>query len=176
MIFLICLGLGSVALAATLATMIRPLCFRQSSVPVTTDWIAELSVERYRPMLRVLQDDDFEFLRSQPGYTRQMEAILRRQRCEIFDGYLRSLTADFGRVCVALKVVMAQSDVDRPDLASVLLHQQVAFACGLVNIHCHLVLYRWGLNSVNVAEQLKLFDAVRLQLQTLVPAQGWGVA
>src|ERR1051326_6251463 len=134
MIFLICSGLGFLALAATLATVIRRLGFQQSSFPVTTDWIEELSVERYRPMLRVLQDDDFEFMRSPPGYTRQMEAILRRQRCEIFNGYLRCLTADFGRVCVALKFIMAQSDEDRPDLASVLIHQQVAYACGLATI------------------------------------------
>jgi hypothetical protein len=35
-------------------------------LPVTAEWIDEHSIDRYRPMLRLL-DEDFQFLRKQPG-------------------------------------------------------------------------------------------------------------
>src|SRR5690348_2168846 len=101
-------------------------------LPVTAEWIDELSIERYRPMLRLLDSSDLEFLRSQPGYTPKMESNLRAQRCTIFRGYLRCLHMDFRRVCMALKLVMVQSHYDRPDLASALMHHQVMFASGLI--------------------------------------------
>src|SRR5216684_3763415 len=110
------------------------------SLPVTAEWIADLSLERYKPMLRLLDSADIEFLRGQPGYTRDMESKLRTQRCQVFRGYLRALTSDFQRVCMALKIVMTQSEQDRPDLANALLHQQVLFAVGILGIHCRLFL------------------------------------
>src|SRR5215475_12636455 len=89
-------------------------------LPVTAEWIDELSVQRYLPMLRLLESGDVEFIRAQPGYSRRMEWRLRAQRCQIFRGYLRCLNLDFRRICMALKLLMVQSQQDRPDLASVL--------------------------------------------------------
>ena len=83
-------------------------------------WIDELSIDRYRPMMRLLDPEDFEFLRSQPGITSRQVARLRAQRCRIFRGYLRSLSADFGHVCMALKLLIAESQQDRADLARLL--------------------------------------------------------
>src|SRR5260370_22202229 len=74
------------------------------SLPVTAEWIDELSTDSYRPMMRLLDSRDIEFLRSQAGYTRKMEAKLRTPRCQIFRGYLRCLDLDFKRACSALKV------------------------------------------------------------------------
>src|ERR1700730_1193096 len=82
---------------------------------VTLDALEELSPERYKPMLRLLDTQDLDFLRSQPGFTRKMEGEFRRQRCEIFRGYLRQLDSDFQQVCTALKLVMVQSNADRTD-------------------------------------------------------------
>src|SRR5690242_18787345 len=121
-------GVILVALVAALATLVRTLGAGGHCLPVTAEWIDELSIERYRPMLRLLDSSDLEFLRSQPGYTPKMESNLRAQRCTIFRGYLRCLHMDFRRVCLALKLVMVQSHYDRPDLASALMHHQVMFA------------------------------------------------
>ena len=63
--------------------------------PLTAHWIEELSLERYRPMMRLLDPDDLEFLRSQPGFTWRMASRLRAQRCQLFRSYLRSLDEDF---------------------------------------------------------------------------------
>ena len=160
--------LGALALAA--ATLVRRLGRSDSTLPVTSEWIEELSIDRYMPMVRLLDSADIEFLRTQPGFTRKMEAKVRAQRCRIFRGYLKNLDNDFKRVCLALKLVLAHSTQDRPDLAAALVHQQVMFASGLLGAYFRLFLYRWGLCSVDVASLVKIFDGMRLELQSLVPA------
>src|SRR5579863_76704 len=92
------------ALLLVAAMLIRKLAVPGSSLPLTPEWIDELSVERYRPMMRLLDGGDVEFLRTQPGFTPMMVTRLRIQRCKIFRGYLRSLTGDFNRVCFAIKL------------------------------------------------------------------------
>jgi len=144
-------------------------------LPVTLDWLEEFSPERYKPMLRLLNPQELDFLRSQPGFTRKMEGRFRRQRCEIFRGYLRQLDGDFQQVCTALELVMVQSNADRPDLAATLLRQQVWFKFGMLAVHLRLLLYGCGIGTVEVAGLLKLFDGMRLELRSLVPASAvWG--
>ncbi|HEV3199948.1 MAG TPA: hypothetical protein VGZ73_18720 [Bryobacteraceae bacterium] len=140
-------------------------------LPVTADWIDELSSDRYRPMLRLLDGGDSAFLRTQPGFTPKMAMRLRIQRCELFRRYLTNLDDDFTRICTALKIVMVQARQDRPDLASVLLRSQMTFAYGMVMAQFHLTCYRYGIGTVDVSGLVKLFDGMRLELRTLVPAE-----
>jgi hypothetical protein len=158
------------ALIAAAAFLMRALGSGNHSLPVTAEWISDLSTERYRPMMRLLDSADIAFLRSQPGYTRDMESKLRAQRCQIFRGYLRCLDSDFQRVCMALKLVVAQSQQDRPDLAGILMHQQLQFASVMLSIHFRLLLYRWGVCNVDVANLVRIFDGMRAELCTLVPS------
>ena len=158
------------ALIIALAMLIRSLGSAGHCLPVTAEWIDELSTERYRPMLRLLESTDIEFLRAQPGYSPKMETNLRAQRCHIFRGYLRCLNMDFRRVCMALKLLMAQSQQDRPDLAAVLVHHQLMFASGLLSMHVRLVLYRWGICSVDVTSLVQIFDVMRIELRNMMPA------
>ena len=152
-----------------IALLFRKLSSPGSCLPVTAEWIEALSLEQYRPMMRLLDGQDLAFLRGQPGFTPAMEVRLRVQRCRVFRGYLRCLDADFSRVCTALKLVMLHSGLDRPDLASVLLHHQLMFASGLVVVQVRLFLYRWGLGTADVASLVNLFDVMRLELRSMVP-------
>jgi hypothetical protein len=161
-----------VVLVAVLAIVIRSLGTSGQVLPVTAEWIEELSIERYRPMLRILDSEDLEFLRSQPGYSPRMEANLRAQRCQIFRGYLRCLNTDFRKVCMALKLVMVQSRQDRPDLASAMIHHQIMFTSGMIEIQARLFLYRWGIGTVDVSNVVQIFDVMRLELRTLMPTAG----
>jgi hypothetical protein len=158
------------ALAVALFLLVRKLTFNGSSLPLTAEWIDELSIERYRPMMRLLDGADLEFLRSQPGFTPRMATKLRIQRCQIFRGYLRCLNGDFQRVCAAIKILMLQSRQDRPDLAGLLVQQQMRFACEMGLVYFRLVLYRWGVCGVDVTSLVKNFDLMRLELRSLVPA------
>src|ERR1035441_6142951 len=83
--------------------LVRRLGSDHQLLPVTTDWLSELSTDRYRPMLRLLDATDFQFLRVQKGFTPEMERRLRRQRVQAFRGYLRLLVADFDRIVAALR-------------------------------------------------------------------------
>lgn len=157
------------ALALALPLLLRKIAVSGGSLPLTAEWIDELSVERYRPMIRLLDGEDLEFLRSQPGFTPKMATKLRIQRCQIFRGYLRCLNADFGRVCAAIKVLMLQSRNDRPDLAAALVRHQATFIWGMFMVQFRLVLYQWGLGAVDVTSLVKVFDRMRLELRTLVP-------
>src|ERR1700674_2401316 len=131
----------AVLILATVA-LLRRLGPADRSLPVTAGWIDELSTDRYLPMMRLLDSNDIAFLRSQAGYTRKMESKLRAQRCQVFRGYLRCLDKDFKQVCAALKLVLVQSQHDRPDLSAVLIHHQVMFASGVMAVHFRLFLYR----------------------------------
>jgi len=160
------------ALLVTLFVMVRKVISAGVELPVDSQWIAELSVDRYQPMLRLLDEgaNDLKFLRSQPGFNSRMEAKLRAQHCQIFRGYLRGLETDFRRVCTAVKLLMLQSELDRPDLASVLMQQQASFALAMAVVKVRLVLYQWGVASVDVSGLVKRFDAMRLELWNLAPS------
>ena len=163
---LACIGIG-----LGLVALVRRIASPSVALPATPEWISELSVERYRPMLRLLDEEEFRFLQSQDGCTPKMAATLRRQRCKIFRGYLRSLSSDFNRVCVAIKILMMQASVDRPDLASALLRTQLTFACGMAMAHVHVTLYSVGVGTVSVSELLQPFERMRIELRSLIPAE-----
>ncbi len=158
------------ALLGGLVWLLRRLTAPRTALPVTAGWIDELSVERYRPMMRLLDGDDLELLKSQPGFSAQKLSQVRAQRCQIFRGYLQCLSTDFHRVCLATKILLMQSQSDRPDLASALLRAQVLFALGMSAVQMRLFLYRWGFCRVDVSDLVKIFDCMRLELRSLVPA------
>jgi hypothetical protein len=161
---------GCVLLAAVVLLALHKISVAGRRLPVTAEWIDELSVERYRPMLRLLDGQDLEFLRSQPGFTPSMAEKLRAQRCQVFRGYLRCLCADFSRICAAIKLLMLQSRRDRPDLAAVLVRNQMLFASAMVLVQVRLLLFQAGLGTVDANCLIRTFDLMRVELRTLVPA------
>ena len=162
--------LTCVAAGVALVLAIRRFASPSVTLPPTAEWIDELSIEHYRPMLRLLDDAEVRFLRAHSGFTPKLAACFRRQRCQIFRGYLKSLSSDFGRICMALKVLMMQASIDRPDLAAALIRSRMMFAYGMAMARLQLVLFRLGIGTVDVAGLLKVFDAMRLELRSLVPA------
>jgi hypothetical protein len=162
--------LGMLALVSALAYLIRKVGFGSIGLPVTSEWIDDLSLDRYRPMVHMLDSGDIAFLRSQPGFTREMANKLRTQRTQIFRGYMRNLETDFGRVCSAIKVVMLQSQHDRPELAEALVRQQVTFACAMLSVRARVFLYSMGICGVEVSKLMRIFDSMQLDLRTMIPA------
>ena len=175
MSLIVAASVAFIGLVLVLAGLARRLASPQH-LTVSAEWIEELAIERYRPMLRLLHQEDLHFLRAQPGFTPNMAAKFRVQRCQLFQEYLRHLDYDFKRICVALKGLIVQSEYDRPDLASVLVRNQMTFACGMMMVRFQLVFYRYGVATVDVTALVKLFDDVRLELRTLVPAESCAVA
>ena len=150
--------------------LVRRLGGDRHVLPVTTEWLNELSTERYRPMLRMLEETDFRFLRAQAGYTPEMAKRMRCQRAQAFRGYLQMLEGDFDRVSAALRLILAHSEIDRPELASLLLQRRLRFTFALAAVQFRVVLFRLGATGVDVSGLIQLLDGMRLDLRSLVPA------
>ena len=144
---------------------------RRRTRTLNADWLYQLSVDRYRPMLRLLDDHDFRLLRSQPGFTADMVKRVRLQRCQIFRQYLAALNSDFKQVVRAVNLLSAQSQQDRPDPGRLLLCMQILFALGIALAHVRLVFYRWGLARVDITSLVGMFDLVRQRLREFEPVE-----
>jgi len=124
---------------------------------------------RYKPMERLLDPADHEFLASQPSYSRRMERRFRANRVAIFRGYARCLSRDFARVAGALKVLMVHASVDRSALAGLLLKQRLTFSYTMFSLEVKLALHSfgWSAPTVDVRNLVGALDAMRAQLRAL---------
>ena len=144
--------------AVALGRAIWRSAFSHNSLPVTAEWIADLSQDSCPRILRLESDSDG-----------RLSGKLRRERCLEFDGYLHRLEEDFGRATLALKVILLQSREDRPDLAATLFHHRLAFGCRMVSARTRLFLYRWGIGSVDAIALARVFDAVAARWRAALP-------
>jgi hypothetical protein len=118
---------------------------------------------RYRPMLRLLADEDFRFVSANPS----LKKTFRTERCRLFRAYLRCLARDYGRLLAGLRHAMVQSGVDRPDLAQALVRNRFRFAVSLCNAEIRLVLYSAGIGKVDISGLVGDLDALRTQAGAL---------
>jgi hypothetical protein len=164
------------ALVVALAFLFRRLIAGPKTLPVSVDWINELSAVRYRPMERLLSEEDERFLASQPGCDRKMVRRMRSERRRLFRGYLACLSTDFSRVGAALRLIMTHSSQDRPDLAGILYKQQALFAIGMLNVQWRLALHALGLGTVDVSGLVRAMEYMRLELRQMIPAESAAAA
>jgi len=162
----VCLAVGAV-----LVFLFRKLVAGPKSLPVSVNWINDLSVARYRPMERLLNEEDFRFLASQPGIDKKMLRRMRAERRKIFRGYLACLSRDFSLVGAALRLMVMYSAQDRGDLAGILYKQQALFALGMLAVQWRLLLHACGLGSVDVRGLVHAMESMRLELRQLIPAE-----
>ncbi len=114
---------------------------------VTAEWIAELTIDATN-LLRLLDEGQFQFFRTQPDFTSKLATKFRVERCQLLREHLRHLENDFKLVCEALKVIIVESRQDRPDLASLLLRNQITFAYRMVRVRFRLMCFRWGMGPL----------------------------
>jgi hypothetical protein len=164
---LICLAVG-----VAMVFLLRRLIAGPKTLPVSVDWINDLSAIRYRPMERLLSAEDERFLARQPGCDRKMMRRMRSERRRLFRGYLACLSTDFSRVGGALRLIMTHAAQDRPDLAGILYRQQALFVVGMLNVHWRLALHALGLGTVDVSGLVNAMEFMRLELRQMIPAEG----
>jgi hypothetical protein len=134
------------------------------------DWNLEISVDRYQPMLRLLSEDDIDFLRSQPAGSTALVKRLRRQRYRIFRSYLGSLQRDFHHGCEVLTFLLLQSQSDRRDIFRALFLSRVKFSLAVLRVHWRLLLYRWNIAPVPAGHLTGLVECLRLEHFAINPA------
>ena len=151
-----------------LVVLYRKLSSRQDS-DFSIDQCLVLTVEKYRPMERLLREDDFRFLASQRGFSPQLGRRFRAERRRVFRGYLRSLKKDFSRIILVSKLMVLHADEDRADLAKGLIRQRLMFSVGILAVEARLLLHAAGIGTVEVrglVESLGTMQALlRVQLR-----------
>jgi hypothetical protein len=123
-----------------LALVISRQLNRSFPVPQTDDWLFH---DQRRPPLWLLSDTRLLYLCQHGEFTRELR--IRRRRSRIFRRYLHELKCEFEAISSALKAVMAQSPIDRPDLASRLVRAQVVFYSGVLKTRFRVLRFRFGL-------------------------------
>jgi hypothetical protein len=157
--------------AISFACLFRKLASHEDIRQWPADWLQEEPAAKYRPMERLLDESDTQFLASFPELAPCVGHRLRVERRRIFRAYMRSLRRDFGRIYSATKLLILYSEVDRPDLAMELLRQRAQFAYGMLVLECLLVCHTVGVGRVDVRGLIGSLDRMRLQLKSLAPLQ-----
>ncbi len=156
-----------ICLAGGFGVLFARLTSRDRLTLPPEEWEGIFSPSRYKAMERLLDDTDRQFLSSHPKFNKDREKKFRAVRVKIFRGYMQQLSEDFGRICKAVKVLMVHSQVDRPDLAGLLLKQQFTFSLAMMQVEIKLMLYGVGWAGVDAKALLEPLANVRTQLQSL---------
>jgi len=119
-----------------------------------------LTADRYRPMLRLLSDDDLAFVASNA----KLQKALRTRRRDLFRGYLRCLTRDYAQLLGCVRAVMVHSGVDRPDLARALAKNRTLFAILICKVELRLALHATGIGTVDVSGLVGALETLRSQV------------
>jgi hypothetical protein len=167
LVTLACILVPALVFGAVWIQARRRIAAMRRRMETLSEWNQELSLDGYRPMLRLLDENDIRFLKSQPGARPGLVRRLRRQRYQIFRGYLESLKRDFERGCDLLMVAAVQSHAERRDIIRALLVSRAKFSLALWRVHYRLVLYRWNIACVPVGHLVGLFEALQFELPLL---------
>lgn len=124
---------------------------------------ALLPANRYRPMLRLLSDDDLAFVATNA----RLQRTLRAKRRVLFRGYLRCLTRDYAQLLAGVRQTMVQSGADRPDLARALAKNRILFALSVCKVEYRLALHAAGIGHIEIAGLVDAMEVLRTQVIAL---------
>jgi len=125
-----------------------------------------ISADRYRPMLRLLSDEDLNFVAANSTLHK---ALLTRRR-ELFRSYLRCLTRDYAHLLAGISSAMVQSGMDRPDLARALAKNRALFMITIYKVECRLALHAIGVGKVDISGLVDALETLRNQVSVLSAA------
>lgn len=158
-------------LALTLVFMVLQKIQADDSLPTETLSQERLSA-RYRPMFRLLDDSDCGFISAQ--FAGSSLRRFRAERRTLFRVYLRNLGADHARIVSAIRGLLVESQMDRPDLAKALFRCQLMFALAMISVECKLMLHTLGVGTVDVRSMVAAVEGLQLQFQDMVFVQAVG--
>lgn len=131
----------------------------------------EIDVLRFKPMERLLRQEDLRYLAAQGIETRSINR-LRAERRAIFRKYLRSLQVDFARITAMVRLAMVESCEPRPELAATLVRARIFFAYTVVLMEARLLLHAigWSGITINVQPAIAALSHMRDEWETMVPS------
>jgi len=120
----------------------------------------------YKPMARLLKEEEFERLASM-GFTPQQVQLLRASRRRAFVHYLTDLQADFRALHQEARVLVRDSQTDRPDLAMELIRQYAGFQYCVALAHLKITAHALGVKPLNVQGLLEPVQWMQQQVELL---------
>ncbi|MBN8730562.1 MAG: hypothetical protein J0L64_08490 [Acidobacteria bacterium] len=137
---------------------LRPARLRDS-----IDWkrVQAFRGDTYRPLVRLLSGNDYEFLRRLPGYEPAIANQLRRERRRIQRRFLNRLEMDFTQLHLVARTLVRDQEQDRPELVLALVRTGAEFRLNLFRIRLGLALEPLGLPALTPrpADSERLVDA-----------------
>lgn len=128
----------------------------------TMSTVRLLTADRYRPMLRLLSDNDLAFLAD----PKQRKSLKTRRRL-LFREYLRCLARDYATLLAGVRDAMVRSGVDRPDLARALARNRMLFAIAICKVEFRLALHATGAGTVDISGLVDALEALRGQVRVM---------
>jgi hypothetical protein len=122
--------------------------------------LGRFSIEKYRAMQRLLDEEDFEFLWSQPGISPRVAVRFRVGRRRILRLYLADLSRDFKSIYAVAKLCLLHSAEDNPALALALLRQKWTFNYAIALVRVRLMLQPFGLGRLDTRILVDTVDAM----------------
>ena len=164
-------GLFLLALAAAAAAFcahLRALGAKRTFAAATFE------TDRYQPLMRLLRNLDADL----PDDSRS-RTQLKTQRRERVRAWLRALTNDYGKLLGQLRLIIVQSNTDRPDLFKILARNRLLFAWMMCRIELQLCLDHWGAGDMelvtrDVTALVDGFKALQLRTAFLTESAVWG--
>ena len=135
-------------------------------------WLDEFSIEKYRPLARLFDTADLEFVARQPGYTAALGRRLASSRRSAARQYLAELTLDFDRLLRLGREMIADSREDRGDLAASLVRYWLEFHIQVLSLRFRLRLMALGMRPARPAGLIEQLTRMRGVVAILeVPTQ-----
>ena len=157
-------------ISVSLALLIRNLITRTDGPAPDSAWLQNFTAARYRPMLRLLADDDYEFMIAN-GADAAVIRRLRAERRRIFRAYLNNLVRDFERIHHAARILVSESEQDQPEVAARLMRVRWEFALAVMAVRTRLALHIVGIGAVDVRRLLGAVESIRLDFGNLQPVR-----
>lgn len=158
------ISLIAVGMTAGLAWLFWRLALPARFLSFSPDWWEHFSPERYLPLCHLLSEEDFVFLREQPGYTPALERRLRQRRMAICRTYLTEIRKDFLRLQGVGQALLAAGQAE-PALQEVLFRQKIRFTGAWWSVRLQLEMQRFGLGRVDFTGLIGTLDVSASQLR-----------
>lgn len=128
-------------------------------------WIDAFSIEKYRPLLRLVAEVDEDYVSASLG--RDVAKAYSKLRKTIVKDYLRSLSADFNRIHQIATAKAVHASDDDGALSFALIEQKMSFIFNIWTLELRLTLRGVVPNQVSLEPVLRYMEDLAAQTREL---------
>ena len=162
--------LFGLSLSFALPVLLR--LFRKSRVDeITPEWLENFSPASYYPMQGLLSTEDFVFLSRQPGFDFSLYRKLRRERLNIFHGYLRRAITDFNRLHLVARAAIAKAPADSSALLGKLIRLKMKFSLAVLHAEASYLFCCLGFRFLAARAVILRLEEMHAQLSLISSSQ-----